>query len=661
MSRYADAIRGIARRVELVSPRGVAPIVVPATEQSLIADAITDAIPGAARVQPTVDDFTAAEGATWVLAGLPDDALLVALNSFRDRARMRGMLLVITLTHDDWRRFERAAPDLMSAPAFTEVIRFEPDGAPDIDAARRQLGQAYAEQFGRLDLRGLIRREGEDVAWPIEEVYQPARASTPRTLRPETDAIDRSAPLASQLTPALLRRPLVVLGHPGAGKSFFLRWCARRATEDDLFGCDAPLPIFLPLAAYTGAPGQRALRDHLIDRLLPMAPAAAHALDHATASGRALYLLDGLDEVANDHERQRCVAQVDALREQGPGCPILLTSRQHGYATVRLPDARVVQLEPLSPPEIRAFLKAWCGAYAVDARGPGARSVGEAEGEALADEIAQRPTLRRLVEVPLLLTILAIMQRTGVRLPQHRVELYAQIVHVLVERWNQVRSRTTRRGAVPLRAADAIRLLGPVALRMAETGERSAVTEDTLRALLRPAVERGIRGVESVDAVVRMFVATIGLLVEQAPGRFGFLHLTLLEYFAALELVRTGRLRAWIRAHAGDGEMHEIIRLAVSEVGVRRADDVLLSAVVEDLIDAVEGTPLSADGVGPSLLGWGVLEDDPNLGRDGTLRLLDVLSDTERTPNLAVLAGPLGRSPGSPETSPADPDPDPAP
>lgn len=48
--------------------------------------------------------------------------------------------------------------------------------------------------------------------------------------------------------------------------------------------------------------------------------------------------------------------------------------------------------------------------------------------------------------------------------------------------------------------------------------------------------------VGSVGGAVMLFQRTLGILVETPPGMFGFLHLTLAEYFAAREFVRAGGL-----------------------------------------------------------------------------------------------------------------------
>lgn len=65
-----------------------------------------------------------------------------------------------------------------------------------------------------------------------------------------------------------------------------------------------------------------------------------------------------------------------------------------------------------------------------------------------------------------------------------------------------------------------------------------------------------IRGVGSAEEAIDMFRRSLGLLVERAPGVYGFLHETLLEFFAAQELVRTGRLEELCRDRAPNNPQH---------------------------------------------------------------------------------------------------------
>ena len=92
----------------------------------------------------------------------------------------------------------------------------------------------------------------------------------------------------------------------------------------------------------------------------------------------------------------------------------------------------------------------------------------EAEKAELLDAVARNQEVRRLASNPLLLTILALMKRQGVSLPERRVELYEQYVRVLLKHWNLARG-LDRPPARDLDVVETVRVLAPLALWMHET------------------------------------------------------------------------------------------------------------------------------------------------------------------------------------------------
>lgn len=599
-TRYEVAALRVAEEIEQRNP-GVSIVVCSRTEQAVVAEAVAAALgwPAPVELAAVVEG-----GGQWVLRGLPaDDAVLDRLNGSRDRLTLLGSKLVLPLSHDEWKRFLRLCGDVYATVSLVRDMPFEADGTVSVEAGRAELAARYERRYGRLDLRGLIRRSEEDVGWPIEALYQPLRARSvwevgedgalvlaglvevmegdevaPKSgevASGERARLDPAVPLAEQLDAGWHDKPLVLLGGPGSGKSFFLRWCARSGVAGSLFGIEAPLPVLVPLAAFAAAPLEQSFIGWVYDWLLIESPAAAHALPDAMKAGRAVFLLDGLDEAGSGHGRKRCAKAVAALGEEAPGCPVVVTSRPAGFGEGLLSEARVAQVEAFDGEEIGQFLECWGRQYAVDARGAAAAEDGAAEGRALAAEIEKRPAIRTLAETPLLLTVLALVHRMGVRLPENRVELYGQITVVLVERWNRVRSLSGGGRASPLRVGDAVRLLGPLAWEMVERGERGSISETRLVEHIERVLAQGVvRGFESAAELVEVFRASLGLLVEQAPGRYAFSHSTLVEYFAARELVRGRGLERLIESgNVFEGGYREVVRLALGELSHVRLDD----------------------------------------------------------------------------------------
>lgn len=654
MVRYQEQL---ARLVDELSATaaGIGVIEYPVSERAAVVAALRQAMPEAV-VAPLSLAQLGAPPATgpWLVTLEPDaTATIEALNRARDALALR-LWVVLIVDRQQHVLLQRGAPDLVAGTAFVLRLNFEPDAQVDLVAAQAQLTSAQTEAFGRLDLRGLARSEGEDVAFSVLDIYQDLERALP-----SPPSLELGGGLRTEATTELLvdylrraKRPRreVVLGAPGSGKSFFLRWLA--VAPHTLGGADA-VAVLLPVAALGPSAGLRPLEARAIDYLLEVAPLAAHALDVWAREGRLTWLIDGLDETGDRGSREVMVASLEAFTKRWSTCDVIVTSRVAGYDEAPLSDAfGVSQLAPLSPAAIERFLVQWLTLYARQARGtsPQVDSEARAQAQALASDVLASERLSALAQTPLLLTLIAILQRTGLRLPRSRVELYEHITRVLVERWNRVRSRAEMPGAPPISVSDALRLLGPLALASIQRMSRGQFSEAELRATLESRVGRAPLAVGSVDDAVKLFQRTLGILVETAPGTFGFLHLTLAEYFAARELVRTGGLEDLVAdpARVFRPAWREVVLLAAGELGVVRAEDARLERVVLAIAASVrKGRAGSVDIL--ALL-FGLLTDDPGLSDEAVGAIVEIampLAVMDGSRRAFLLAQPHSR-PGTP-------------
>ena len=639
MNRYTPIVEKAVLDADFLSP-GIGILVVPPGQHALVAQALEPRLPGAVSA-PLEKGLLKAGAARWLVTGLPEkkdeaEAALSELNGRRGWIIQSGRLIVLLLTRRELSEMQRLAGDVYSAQLFSKTIPFVPDLAVDTEAARVELARWQRSRFGHLDLRGFIRAESEDVSWGVEEIYQELHASEAHGGGSEEESRVKQGSQSLQQwlqlhysSDSRREKPLVILGHPGSGKTFFLRWLAVTSAESKSFcGMVRPLPLLASLSAYAQAPGPVSLLAHLTETLLEGGQWAAHGVARAVAERRALFLLDGLDEAGDESARRRMVEAVKVLVQEVPGCMVVVTSRIAGYAAVALPAHELI-LEPLGDSSIRNFLVRWCELYTRDRLGETseARSAGRKEGERLAQDVLDHPQVHALARNPLLLTILALVHRAGVRLPEHRVEFYEHTTRILVERWNRVRSLHLDSRVPPLKVADAVRLLGPVALEIIRSGTRGAITEARLRELLRRSLKSShSRGLASEDEAIELFRNALGLLVEQGPGIYSFLHLTLAEYLAARELVRSDELEqlAGNEQDAFRPEAREVLLLAAGELGIIRADDERLDGLVDLLLENAARQERNPAVSVPSLLA-GLLADDPGFSVRAAERLIQAL------------------------------------
>jgi formylglycine-generating enzyme required for sulfatase activity len=487
--------------------------------------------------------------------------------------------------------------------------------------------QALLDRHLYLNMKGMGVADRVPLRLPLLDVYVPLKA---RLELPEGETWRRGLKLAGRGLSApeegaselRLSEPmsvldvlqkhdgLIILGDPGAGKTTFLKFLALRLAlgQGADLGLGERLPVLVPLSAYANALSARdvpldefiAQYFHDLGTDLPLGPMLTAALD----AGAALVLLDGLDEVkdlALRHTVVERVADFYAFRRR-KGNKFVLTSRVVGYRAVRptadgLAECTLVDFDDN---EIAAFVEQWTGALERQAQGDTATAAADAarERRELLDAIQRNPSVRRLAANPLLLTILAMMKRQGVTLPERRVELYDQYVTTLLSTWNRARGL----GRPPTHDLDVVqtmRMLAPLALWMHEAspGVGLVKREDLRRKLTAICAASGE---PHPDQAARQFLDDVrehaGLLLERGPEEYGFIHLTFEEYLAAVAIALDGQgdcrpIMDRIAAHVGDPAWREVALLTVGYLGIRQQLPRVAGGVVEALADEQPGAP----------------------------------------------------------------------
>ena len=399
-------------------------------------------------------------------------------------------------------------------------------------------------------------------------------------------------------------RYVVVLGDPGSGKTTLGKWLvlqfARALLEGQTFvqvradlvqpgaRADKPidlgparLPLLIRIADYARVRWEKERVDnrmsleHFIsyhwnsnDLPVDLPPEAVHAMvkDYLT-QGKALVVLDGLDEVSNPNQRRAVMQTVKNFIQAQPPMPknnewggnrLLLTSRIVGYQFDPLTDLPHYTVEDMDEIAIGAFCRAWMAHVA------GVKEA-EEQGRKLKDAIFDHshPGVRTLAGNPLLLTILAQVYWSSASrsLPTRRVSLFDAAVEAL---YNQ-RKDLWESANISLRRLT--QALGAVAAHI-HAFERTGFAEGgTVRAQLMET----LCDWDQVETVLHAARQVSGFLVERGEGVYGFLHRAVQEYFAARYLANDpSQVSAYIAQRLLEPTWREPITLAVGIVSQPR-------------------------------------------------------------------------------------------
>jgi len=177
---------------------------------------------------------------------------------------------------------------------------------------------------------------------------------------------------------------LLLLGEPGSGKTVSLMALARDAVARRLENREAPLPVLARVPTWD--PEEKQSMSAWIAGL---APTFGTAVSTLVIDGKALLLLDGLDELTGERKKaDEADPKQEFIRILPQNNQIVLTCRTKEYAGIRDKAALngSIELRPLEDVQIRAYLTAVPDLW---------------------DLLTAREDLRNVLRVPLLLNLFA--------------------------------------------------------------------------------------------------------------------------------------------------------------------------------------------------------------------------------------------------------------
>lgn len=349
-------------------------------------------------------------------------------------------------------------PSLSSAEIRERLI----DYLRQVDARARDRPLLAPERFDLDALHQQVRTRTAGPAkfrnQPTDHVYLPKgahEADDPSGISWWTAIRDR-------------HRHLVVLGEPGYGKTWLLRYEAHLLAVAALaYLCrggdpeQVQVPVWLRLdelvAALPAAASWEQLPVGLVRALRShhrLSPGLGRWLDQRVAAGRCVLLLDAWDEATDKEQRDVLSGVLTGWIRNNLDGRVVITSRLAGYtgSPLDVQDVAHVELVPFSPDEVERFIKAW---FASD----------PAAGARLRGQLEDNPSAAGMSRVPLLLTLLcALASAPDEELPRRRVELYERMLRRFLAREH----RPLGRRPDDLEIASTLEVLGHVAFAFAD-------------------------------------------------------------------------------------------------------------------------------------------------------------------------------------------------
>ena len=255
----------------------------------------------------------------------------------------------------------------------------------------------------------------------------------------------------------------VIIGNPGSGKSTLAQYKVLTWAENyKIDSLVRELPLLIELRNYIQNRRESACNflEYCERGSGAIGKLNRQKLHQWLEGGKSSIIFDGLDEVLDNRERENVVKDIIDFQNTYPRTRILITSRPIGYdrQRQRLVNAnfRHFRLQDLDEGQIRDFLTRW---HQLAFDNP---TDGEIKRDRLSKAIDNYPAYRELAGNPLLLTMMAILNRRDV-LPRDRNTLYEQASQVLLQHWEGEKYLPANSDLEQIEYQDKQEMLGQVA------------------------------------------------------------------------------------------------------------------------------------------------------------------------------------------------------
>jgi predicted NACHT family NTPase len=372
---------------------------------------------------------------------------------------------------------------------------------------------------------------------------------------------------------------LVVLGKPGAGKTTFMKYLAMSCLGSRFHG--ELVPIFVTLKAYAEERGQPSLENYILTEFQKRKVSqdvAKQLLDN----GKALILLDGLDEVKKEDDR-RVKQDIDQFSRDWLKNRFAITCRiaAREYQFERFTEVEVADFDD---GQIETFVNNWF------------RERDESKAARLLERLKGNEPVKELAKSPLLLTLLCLVFEKINNLPEKQSELFKEGLDILLKNWDEKRDIERDfpkhfKGEQIYRnlsSEDKADMIGKIAFSSFVNGEYFFRQEDLQRHikdyicnLTEASADPEALRLDS-EVVLKAIEHHHGLLVERARNIYSFSHLTFQEYFAAREIERERHFEILMQ-HITDPRWKEVFLLTAEML--RRSDEFL--KMMKDRIDGM--------------------------------------------------------------------------
>ncbi|WP_427157309.1 NACHT C-terminal helical domain 2-containing protein [Aliinostoc sp. HNIBRCY26] len=323
---------------------------------------------------------------------------------------------------------------------------------------------------------------------------------------------------------------LMVVGKPGSGKTTYLQRIVTECNTGNLQAHRIPALIKLREFVDDGRKFAYSL-ERYFEQSWQLSNTEIKLIFH---QGRALVLLDGLDEVTGE-DAKNITKQIKQFARSYPQIQVIITCRTQSQES-RFERFDYVEIADFNEAQVRSFAEHWFKAVIGDA------SAGLARSQEFINQLflEANQAIRDLAITPILLSLTcAVFHQTG-KFYSKRSKLYEEGFELILEQWDKSREierDEIYRDSSPERKLE---LLSYLAVKKFEQPQYVLFEQAEIEGYIAEFLEIGLR---DSRAVLKAIASQHGLLIERSQKIWSFSHLTFQEYLVAKWFVNK---TAWV-------------------------------------------------------------------------------------------------------------------
>ncbi|MFE3497651.1 NACHT domain-containing protein [Streptomyces sp. NPDC059175] len=441
-----------------------------------------------------------------------------------------------------------------------------------------------AERHSQLTVVGLDLSRPERAHWPLDAAYLSLELAEQPTAWPagSEEADDRPSVVVKRAEHALADcRRVLLRGLAGSGKTTLLQWLAVATARDELpeelGNWRGQIPFVLPLRTLVRRGPLPEPHDFLSAVGAPLAASQPEGwADDVLARGKALVLVDGIDEVPQE-QRSATRDWLERLLAAYTDAHFVVTTRPSAVPEGWLASSHFTELSvrPMSAADIGVFVDRWHTAARKSATTDAERSQLRDLEAALRMTVRAQRDLAQLSSTPLMCALICALHRDRRgHLPHSRMELYAAALSMLLVRRDLERNIDVPEG-IQLTEHQSVQLLQRLAYwlirnRQTEMDRATALAlvSDALPAM-QAVAEQG-----TADQVLTHLVGRSGLLRQPTMDTVDFVHRTFQDYLGAKAVIEAHDFPLLVN-NAHDDQWEDVVRMAVAHARPVESADLL--------------------------------------------------------------------------------------